>query len=73
MNGGIPPDSTVMARQSMQKGALAANEGLVVIMSPTSHCYFDYYQYENKDSQPKAIGGYLPLEQVYRFNPIPEY
>ena len=40
-------------------------------MTPTSHCYFDYYQSEN-DNEPLAIGGFLPLEKVYSFNPIPE-
>ncbi len=49
----------------------AAKSGHNVIMTPTSHCYFDYYQSENED-EPIAIGGYLPLEKVYGFNPIPE-
>ena len=38
-------------------------------MIPTSHCYFDYYQ--AKAGEPKAIGGFLPLETVYSFEPIP--
>ncbi|MCB0476156.1 MAG: family 20 glycosylhydrolase, partial [Flavobacteriaceae bacterium] len=40
------------------------------ILTPGSHCYFDHYQSENKD-EPLAIGGYLPLEKVYDFNPVP--
>jgi hexosaminidase len=40
-------------------------------MTPTSHCYFDYYQSESED-EPLAIGGFLPLEKVYSFNPIPD-
>jgi hexosaminidase len=39
-------------------------------MSPTSHCYFDYYQSRHPD-EPLAIGGYLPLEKVYSYEPIP--
>tara|TARA_Y100000589_G_C27107419_1_gene610728 strand:+ start:1 stop:1137 length:1137 start_codon:yes stop_codon:yes gene_type:complete len=49
----------------------AAKSGHNVVMTPTSHCYFDYYQSENED-EPLAIGGFLPLEKVYGFNPIPE-
>jgi hexosaminidase len=40
-------------------------------MSPTSHCYFDYYQ-GDPDVEPLAIGGYLPLIRVYEFEPVPE-
>ncbi|NQY06463.1 MAG: family 20 glycosylhydrolase, partial [Flavobacteriaceae bacterium] len=40
-------------------------------MTPTSHCYFDYYQSDNPD-EPLAIGGFLPLEKVYHFNPLPK-
>ena len=39
-------------------------------MTPTSHCYFDYYQAE-PDSEPKAIGGFLPIEKVYAYEPVP--
>jgi hexosaminidase len=46
----------------------AAEHGNDVIMAPTSHCYFDYYQGDAK-TEPPAIGGFLPLETVYRFNP----
>jgi len=49
----------------------AAKQQHHVIMTPTSHCYFDYYQSEN-EQEPLAIGGYLPLEKVYNFNPIPD-
>jgi len=50
----------------------AASDGHDVVMSPTSHCYFDYYQSQNKAEEPRAIGGYLPLNKVYSFEPIPE-
>ena len=49
----------------------AAKSGHNVVMTPTSHCYFDYYQSNNED-EPLAIGGFLPLEKVYDFNPIPK-
>jgi hexosaminidase len=56
-------------------GAEAAAAGHDVVMSPSrpvDYSYFDHYQSRDKQREPKAIGGYLPLEQVYRFEPIPE-
>ena len=44
----------------------------MLVMTPTSHCYFDYYQSDNDNEEPLAIGGFLPLEKVYGFNPIPD-
>lgn len=38
-------------------------------MAPNEWTYFDYYQSEQ--GEPKAIGGYLPLEKVYEYEPIP--
>jgi hexosaminidase len=49
----------------------AASAGHDVIMSPTEYCYLDYYQSTNQTTEPKAIGGYLPLSKVYSFEPIP--
>lgn len=40
-------------------------------MSPYSHCYFDYFQ-SDPDMEPMAIGGYLPIDTVYAFEPIPD-
>jgi hexosaminidase len=49
----------------------AAKQKHTVILTPQSHCYFDHYQSDN-ENEPLAIGGFLPLEKVYSFNPIPE-
>jgi hexosaminidase len=49
----------------------AASAGHDVIMSPTEYCYVDYYQSTNQTTEPKAIGGYLPLSKVYSFEPVP--
>jgi hexosaminidase len=71
LEGGLAPNATVMSWRGMEGGIAAAREKHTVIMSPTSHAYFDYYQAENAD-EPLAIGGFLPLKKVYGFNPIPE-
>ncbi len=70
LEGGLAPEATVMSWRGMQGGIQAANSGHDVIMTPTSHCYFDYYQAE-PEFEPVAIGGYLPLKRVYAFEPTP--
>jgi hexosaminidase len=53
-------------------GAESAASGHDVVMTPTKFCYFDQYQSTNQAAEPKAIGGYLPLQRVYEFDPTPE-
>lgn len=70
LEGGLAPNATVMSWRGTQGGIDAAKEHHDVIMTPTSHAYFDYYQADYPD-EPLAIGGFLPLKKVYGFNPIP--
>lgn len=70
LEGGLAPEATVMSWRGMQGGVEAARQGHDVIMTPTSHVYFDYYQ-GDEANEPLAIGGYTPLEQVYEFDPVP--
>jgi hexosaminidase len=71
LEGGLAPNATVMSWRGINGAIEAAKQHHNVIMTPTSHCYFDYYQSEN-DDEPIAIGGFLPLKKVYSFNPIPD-
>jgi hexosaminidase len=67
--GGLARNATVM---DWIGGAVeAVTSGHDVIMSPTSHCYLDYYQSRHLTNEPPAIGGFLPLRTVYAFEPIP--
>ncbi|MDC0257645.1 family 20 glycosylhydrolase [Crocinitomicaceae bacterium] len=70
LEGGLSPNAAVMSWRGEAGGIEAAKQGHSVVMSPTSYCYFDYYQ-SSHESEPLAIGGFLPLEKVYEFNPIP--
>ena len=70
LEGGLAPNATVMSWRGIEGAVEAAKQKHNVVMTPTSNCYFDYYQSTNPD-EPIAIGGYLPLEKVYDFNPIP--
>ena len=71
LEGGLAPEATVMSWRGMAGGIAAAQEGHDVIMTPTSHVYFDYYQ-GDPEHEPLAIGGFTPLETVYAFEPIPD-
>ena len=64
----LPLSVAVMVWRGVEHGRLASATGHRVVMSPTTHCYFDYYQ--GKEDEPKAIGGYLPLDEVYAFDPL---
>ena len=52
-------------------GVEAASKGHDVVMTPTKYCYFDHYQSTNHATEPHAIGGFLPLNTVYAFEPVP--
>jgi hexosaminidase len=70
IEGGLAPGATVMAWRGIEHAVLAAKQGHDAIMAPTEWTYFDYLQ--SKDpNEPIGIGGNLPLEQVYQFDPIP--
>jgi hexosaminidase len=71
LEGGLAPGAVVMSWRGEQGGIAAARAGHDVIMAPTSHTYFDYYQ-GPRESEPLAIGGFLPLERVYQYEPVPE-
>jgi hexosaminidase len=71
LEGGLAPNATVMSWRGMEGGIAAAQAGHDVVMTPTSHTYFDYYQSADTAAEPPAIGGFLPLDSVYAFEPVP--
>ena len=72
LEGGVAPNATVMSWQGIEGGITAARLGHDVIMVPTSYLYFDYYQSKETGEEPLGIGGYVPVEKVYSFEPMPE-
>ena len=70
LEGGLAKTATVMSWRGMQGGIQSAQAGHEVIMCPTSHCYFDYYQ-ASPENSPVAFGGLITLKKVYSFDPIP--
>ncbi len=69
LEGGLAENATVMSWRGITGGVAAAIMGHDVVMSPTSHMYLDYYQ-TTPENEPLAIGGFLPLEKVYSFDPV---
>jgi len=67
---GIAPSATIMSWRGEDGGIAAAKHGYDAIMTPTDFCYFDYYQ-GYPENEPVAIGGYVPLEKVYNYEPVP--
>lgn len=71
LEGGLDKSAVVMAWRGEDIGIEAARDGHKVIMTPGAYCYFDSYQ-GTPDTQPEAIGGFLPVEKVYAYNPVPD-
>jgi hexosaminidase len=71
LEGGLAPNATVMSWRGIRGGLEAARAGHDVVMAPNSHTYLDYYQSQNTAAEPLAIGGFLPLERVYSYDPMP--
>jgi len=69
LEGGIAPNATIMSWRGEKGGIDAANQHHNVMMTPGDYVYFDHAQSKTEDSL--TIGGYLPLETVYNYNPFP--
>jgi hexosaminidase len=69
LEGGLAPNATVMSWRGEAGGREAAHQKHPVIMTPESHCYFDYYQ-SLHPNEPLAAGGYTPLQKVYAYEPL---
>ena len=69
LEGGIAPNATIMSWRGEKGGIEAAKQHHDVIMTPGDYVYFDHSQVRNDDSL--TIGGYLPLEKVYSYEPVP--
>lgn len=72
LEGGLAEGATVMSWRGESGGIAAAKQHHDVVMTPNNYLYFDYYQSLDKANEPLAIGGYLPLETVYSYEPMPK-
>ena len=72
LEGEIAPNATVMSWRGVEGGLEAVRMGHDAIMVPYTHLYLDYYQSKDTANEPLAIGGYVPVELVYSFEPFTE-
>lgn len=70
LEGGLAPNAVVMSWRGEEGGIAAAQQNHQVIMTPTTWCYFDYYQ-TDPTSEPLAINSIVTVEDVYGYEPIP--
>jgi hexosaminidase len=71
LNPALDSHAVILSWRGYRGAVEGATRGHDVIMAPYSHCYFDYYQSRFTDGK-LAIGGYLPLDVVYGFEPVPD-
>ena len=69
LQGGLASGATVMSWRGTEGGIEAMKQGHDVIMSPGRYCYLDHAQ-DAPFREPESIGGYLPLDSVYVYEPI---
>lgn len=71
LDTGVPADAAIQSWRGMEGGIRASQAGHDMVLSPTSHCYFDYYQ-DLIRKEPKACGELISLRRNYSFEPLAE-
>ena len=71
LEGGLPPEATVMSWRGTEGGLKAASEGHDVVMSPVTDMYMDYLQ-TSSDNEPPGRPLVTSLARVYGFEPVPD-
>lgn len=70
LEGGLAPEAIVMSWRGMKGGIEAAKQGHSVIMTPTDHCYLDFYQ-GDPTVEPNTYS-MLRLQDCYKYQLIPD-
>ena len=72
LEGGIAPNATIMSWHGDKPAWKAAAMGHDAVLTPNYCMYFDKYQSYDENLEPFGIGGYLPVEKVYSYEPCYE-
>ena len=72
LEGGIAPNATIMSWRGEAGGIEATRQGHDAIMTPNTYFYLDYYQSTDVANEPFGIGGNLPVEKCYSYEPYAE-
>ncbi|MGX9718532.1 beta-N-acetylhexosaminidase [Stenotrophomonas acidaminiphila] len=70
LEGGLPPEATVMSWRGMQGAVDAARQGHDVVLSPSDVTYINRMQSLAAD-EPPGHDSPIPLEKIYAFEPVP--
>jgi hexosaminidase len=71
LEGGLADGAVVSSWRGYEGGITAARAGHDVVMCPEQHVYLDWRQAPGED-EPVPIAHVRTLEDVYRFEPVPE-
>jgi hexosaminidase len=71
LEGGLPPDATVMSWRGAQGGIDAARSGHDVVMAPSPDLYLNHLQSDAGD-EPPGRGEVHTLADIYAFQPMPQ-
>ena len=73
MESDVNESATIMSWRGVKGGLAASQKGHDVIMAPTSHCYFDYYQTKDHEwGEPFSFANLITVETTYGLDPAPE-
>lgn len=73
MESDVNESATIMSWRGVKGGLAASQKGHDVIMAPTSHCYFDYYQTKDHEwGEPFSFANMITVETTYGLDPAPE-
>ena len=72
LEGEVAPNATIMSWRGVEGGLRAARMGHDAIMTPNTYFYIDYYQSMDIKNEPFGIGGYLPVDRCYSYEPYAE-
>lgn len=72
LEGDPAQNAIVMSWRGIDGGIEAAKLGHDVVMAPNTYLYFDYQQTDDTENEPVNVPGYLPVERVYSFEPMPQ-
>ncbi len=70
LEGQVAENATVMSWRGEAGGLKAVQLGHDAIMTPNTFFYLDYYQSLDTANEPLGIGGYLPVEKCYSYEPF---
>ncbi len=68
---GLPAGNVLMSWRGMEHGINAAKQGHRVVMSPHTHCYFDFKHIDDPNDHGATWADPISLKEVYAFEPIP--